>query len=109
MAQGFIKRLITTSRFGFIRADKGEDIFFHRNELVDFPFESLAEGQRVQFELTQHPKGPRAIGVKPFDRNPKVPFTEDRIGYDNFLYNNGKDYSRARRRAHIKRDKKIRT
>ena len=54
MPKGIIK-LISDRGFGFIRPDEGKDIFFHRSALqgVDYKvdFESLTEGQRVQFEV----------------------------------------------------------
>ena len=63
MEQGTIKRL-TDRGFGFI-AHEGEekDLFFHSNELVDVEFKDLKEGDKVQFEVAQSPKGPNATKV----------------------------------------------
>jgi len=63
MEKGTIKRL-TDRGFGFIaRAGEDKDLFFHSNELVDVEFNDLQEGDAVQFEVTQSPKGPNATKV----------------------------------------------
>ena len=49
MAKGTIKRLMDRG-FGFIKTDDGTDIFFHRSELDGVEFNSLHEGQEVEFE-----------------------------------------------------------
>ena len=64
MPQGTIKKLITDKGFGFIEGDQG-DIFFHHSSLVEVAIESLQEGQLVEYEVGQGPKGPRAENVKP--------------------------------------------
>ena len=63
MAQGTIKRL-TDRGFGFI-AQEGEekDLFFHSNELQGVQFNELKEGDKVQFEIAESPKGPNAVKV----------------------------------------------
>ncbi|MCH2115060.1 MAG: cold shock domain-containing protein [Pirellulales bacterium] len=65
MPEGTIKKL-TDKGFGFIEGDKG-DIFFHLSSLVDVDFDSLQEGQRVEYEEASGPKGPCAENVKPAD------------------------------------------
>ena len=65
MPSGKIKRLMKDRGFGFIRGSDGQEIFFHRSSLEDIPFESLSEGQDVDFEVEQSPKGPRAGKVRP--------------------------------------------
>jgi cold shock protein len=64
MAQGTIKRL-TDRGFGFI-AQEGidKDLFFHANELQGTDFNDLKEGDKVEFEVTESPKGPNATQVK---------------------------------------------
>ena len=64
MPQGTIKKLITDKGFGFIEGDQG-DIFFHHSALVEIAIESLQEGQLVEYDVGQGPKGPRAENVKP--------------------------------------------
>jgi len=50
--------------FGFIRAADGQEIFFHRSALQNLNFESLREGDNVEFELERGEKGPRASNVR---------------------------------------------
>ena len=52
MAKGTIRRLMDRG-YGFIQAEHGEDLFFHRNDLQGVDFDSLSEGQGVEFELGQ--------------------------------------------------------
>ena len=63
MAQGTIKKLAEKG-FGFI-ASNGGDVFFHMSALQDIQFESLEIGQKVEYEIGQGPKGPRAENVRP--------------------------------------------
>jgi len=63
MPQGTIKKLVTDRGFGFI-AGEGKDVFFHFSTVQDVTFEDLNEGQPVEFEHEQGPKGPRATTVK---------------------------------------------
>ena len=65
MPTGKIKRLMKDRGFGFIRGNDGQEIFFHRSSLEGIAFESLAEGQDVDFEVEHSPKGPRAGKVRP--------------------------------------------
>lgn len=63
MQQGTIAR-VTDKGFGFISIEGQEkDLFFHSNELVDVAFDSLREGDRVQFEVADGPKGKNATNV----------------------------------------------
>lgn len=62
MPTGTIKRL-TEKGFGFIASD-GEDVFFHLSAVQDVRFEDLQEGQTVEYEMGQGPKGPRAENVR---------------------------------------------
>lgn len=64
MTKGTITRL-TDKGFGFIKVEGQEkDLFFHSNELVDAEYDSLKEGQVVEFEVTEGQKGPQASQVK---------------------------------------------
>ncbi len=65
MAEGTVKWFNDTKGFGFIKADEGQDVFVHHTEIVQDGYRSLKEGQRVQFEMAQGPKGPKATQVKP--------------------------------------------
>jgi CspA family cold shock protein len=64
MPKGTIRRLITDRGFGFIRTERGEDLFFHRNELQGVDYNSLREGQQVEFEVEQGPDGSCAVRVR---------------------------------------------
>jgi cold shock protein len=65
VAQGTIKK-VTDKGFGFIQGDKG-DIFFHSSSVEGGSFESLREGQAVEYNVGTSPKGPRAENVKVLD------------------------------------------
>ena len=66
MAKGTIRRLIIYRGFGFIKTEEGTDLFFHRNELQEVDYDSLAEGQQVEFEIEPGRKGrPQAVKVRP--------------------------------------------
>ena len=58
MPSGKIKRLMKDRGFGFIRGGDGQEVFFHRSSLDGITFESLAEGQEVEFEIEQSPNLP---------------------------------------------------
>jgi CspA family cold shock protein len=64
MASGKIKRLMRDRGFGFISAQDGREVFFHRSELQEVEFEDLREGDNLEFEVTQGKKGPQAVNVK---------------------------------------------
>ena len=64
MAQGTIKRL-TDRGFGFIAQEgQDKDLFFHSSELQGADFNDLREGDAVEFEIGESPKGPNATQVK---------------------------------------------
>ena len=63
MPEGTIKKLMDKG-FGFIEGERG-DIFFHHSALAEGNFDSLQEGQRVEYEEGRGPKGPCAENVKP--------------------------------------------
>ena len=66
MPEGTIKRLVTDRGFGFIDTGGSDDLFFHFSSLQgDIRMEELREGQRVEYEEGQGPKGPRAESVRP--------------------------------------------
>ena len=67
MPEGRIKKIVHDRGFGFVRADDGNDIFFHRTELTTVDFDSLEEGQAVHFEVVNTPKGPRARNLTTAD------------------------------------------
>jgi CspA family cold shock protein len=65
MATGTVKRLISDRGFGFIAGEDGKEYFFHRDAVEEpLAFESLAAGEKVEFDVTSGPKGPRAARVR---------------------------------------------
>jgi CspA family cold shock protein len=64
MATGTIKKLVKERGFGFITAEDGAELFFHRSSLPGTDFDALAEGQVVEFDIEQGPKGPRAANLR---------------------------------------------
>ncbi len=64
MATGTVKWFNDTKGFGFIQMDGGEDVFVHQTAIVAEGHRTLSEGQRVEFEVTQGEKGPKAENVK---------------------------------------------
>jgi len=64
MPKGTIKTIMDRG-YGFIKAGEGEDLFFHRNDVEGVEFDSLREGQEVEFEKGQGRDGrPKAVNVK---------------------------------------------
>jgi CspA family cold shock protein len=64
MATGKVKWFNDSKGYGFITADSGGDVFVHNGDIQDEGVKSLAEGQTVTFDLTQEPKGPKAVNVR---------------------------------------------
>jgi CspA family cold shock protein len=61
---GAIKWYEPRKRYGFITRARGDDIFFHRNAIVEGREEDFAEGAEVTFRITESDKGPEAADVK---------------------------------------------
>ena len=62
-AEGTIKWFNEKKGFGFIQQDNGQDIFVHYSSIAGDGFKTLAEGQRVKFDIEEGEKGPKAINV----------------------------------------------
>jgi CspA family cold shock protein len=65
MATGTVKWFNDSKGFGFITPDGGgEDLFAHFSAITMDGFKTLKEGQKVQFDVTQGPKGKQASNIK---------------------------------------------
>ena len=66
MATGTVKWFNDAKGFGFLTQDDGgEDVFCHHTAIQTQGFRTLAEGQRVEFDVTKGPKGLQAANVRP--------------------------------------------
>jgi CspA family cold shock protein len=61
---GKIRTLRVDKGFGFIKDDAGNDYFFHQSAVYGEGLEDLREGDSVEFDVGQGPKGPRAENVR---------------------------------------------
>ena len=63
MEKGTVKWFNDAKGYGFIKRDEGADVFVHHSAIRTDGFRSLAEGESVQFELVEGPKGLQATNV----------------------------------------------
>jgi CspA family cold shock protein len=65
MAQGTVKWFNAEKGFGFIAQENGgDDVFVHYSAIQSQGYKSLDENQKVEFDVTQGPKGPQAENVR---------------------------------------------
>ena len=63
MPKGKVKWFNNRKGYGFIEQEDGEDVFVHFSALQEEGFKSLTEGEEVEFEIVEGPKGPQAANV----------------------------------------------
>ncbi len=63
MEKGTVKWFNSSKGFGFISREQGDDVFVHYNEIQGDGYKSLEDGDQVQFEIGEGPKGPMAKAV----------------------------------------------
>lgn len=63
METGIVKWFNSQKGYGFITRDTGDDVFVHYNAIQIDGYKSLEEGERVQFEVGESPKGLQAMNV----------------------------------------------
>ena len=63
MAKGKVKWFNNKKGYGFITTEEGADIFLHHSAIQGEGFKTVDEGQDVEFEITQGPKGEQAVNV----------------------------------------------
>ena len=62
--KGKIKKLVRDRGFGFVRGDDGKEVFFHRSGLGATDYDSLSEGDVVEYVVQEGPRGARAENVR---------------------------------------------
>lgn len=65
MAEGTVKWFNDSKGYGFISQEEGPDVFVHHSAIQMSGFRSLQENQRVEFDVTEGPKGLQASNVRP--------------------------------------------
>lgn len=63
MSQGTVKWFNDSKGYGFITTDEGKDVFVHFSAIEGDGFKTLAEGQKVSFDVVDGDKGPQASNV----------------------------------------------
>lgn len=63
MAKGTVKWFNNQKGYGFITPEEGPDVFVHHSAIQSDGYKTLDEGQSVEFEINQGPKGPEAKNV----------------------------------------------
>jgi CspA family cold shock protein len=65
VATGTVKWFNPDKGFGFISREEGDDVFVHFSAIQGEGYRNLDENQKVEFDVTQGPKGPQAANVRP--------------------------------------------
>ena len=64
MVEGTVKWFNEKKGYGFLSREDGDDVFVHYSAIEKKGFKTLREGQAVEFEIQDGPKGPQAVNVK---------------------------------------------
>jgi CspA family cold shock protein len=64
MTKGTVKWFNEKKGFGFLSQEDGDDVFVHYSSIQNSGFKSLTEGQSVEFDVQDGPKGPQAVNVR---------------------------------------------
>jgi cold shock protein len=64
LAAGTVKWFNEAKGFGFIQQEGGEDVFVHYSAISGDGFKTLAEGERLEYDIVQGPKGLQAANVR---------------------------------------------
>ncbi len=64
MAKGVVKWFNEKKGYGFLSQDEGDDVFVHYTSIQGEGFKTLKEGDSVEFEVQEGPKGPQAVNVR---------------------------------------------
>ena len=64
MSTGKVKWFSDQKGFGFLEREGGDDVFVHHSAIVSEGFRTLAEGDKVEFDIEQGQKGPAAANVR---------------------------------------------
>lgn len=67
MTVGTVKWFNADKGYGFISPESGPDVFVHFSAIQSSGYRSLDEGQAVEFDITDGPKGPQAVNVRPVE------------------------------------------
>jgi cold shock protein len=65
VATGTVKWFNSQKGYGFISQEDGPDVFVHHSAIQGEGYKSLEENQKVEFDVTEGPKGPQASNVRP--------------------------------------------
>ena len=65
MATGIVKWFSSEKGYGFISQEDSPDVFVHHKEIQGEGHKNLEENQKVEFDITEGPKGPQAANVRP--------------------------------------------
>lgn len=64
MVKGAVKWFNEKKGFGFLAQEDGDDVFVHYSSIEGAGFKSLTEGQSVEFEIQEGPRGSQAVNVR---------------------------------------------